>query len=764
MTPRCTYCADLSLAHLIDLAKIDFKGHVFPNQPTTKDLMGPFAWTSSLANPDDSPKEKKPMAFYPHHKCFQDLVKSAEMGCDLCEVMLTCLKKRIPGVDGESQGDNSDEIYWTDFSRRRETDIKISINSSHVYPDATLDEVQMFDAISVQVGNIGDFRSDIKNHGHSFAVPTQSLTLVTKHDSPIKLKGFQIGRAEINPDLGSKLNFDITRAWLRECLECHDCHNTNLPQLPTRVIDVTPNQTRIIHSNGIMANYIALSHCWGGPIPTSSTTATLPQYQNELPFQLLPANFRDAITITRELGVQYLWIDSLCIIQDSKHDWEQESQKMGTVYRDALVTIYAMSSEASTGGIIPSPAYEPVEKPSTNLTFTDNNGMEVTVRVEPADSDVYDEDLHRLAESSPLSSRGWTFQESVLSPRHIYYGKKQIYWGCTQGFHDLKGMPPGYRFPQEEHINRLLPVLHSTTQDNNMITDMERLILLHSFRDIVWQYCQRKLTYDTDKLPAISGLSRLLQPAIGGDYLAGLWSCDLLDELCWVPEMKLGCSHIKPYRAPSWSWAVTNDRVKFHRGTIIAPQDRIAELKVIDYHVIPKVENNPYGEIESAYLIIEGLTLPVLRAWQTRHLGKDDYDGYSGTYCFDDPAGISHFEASEWSQNYGWQQAFWKMDEDVGVQIMTGWETHTHGKRVIDIEEEKWMQEAYIVLLVASTNRDDGDERPYAECLILKKVDGDKDKDGDDDTIEVYERVGNYVVHHEPEWLESWTMKTVKLI
>ncbi|TGO58124.1 hypothetical protein BCON_0058g00060 [Botryotinia convoluta] len=656
MTQRCTYCANLSLSHLIDLAKIDFKGHVFPNQPTTGDLMGPFVWTSSLANPDNSPKERKRMAFYPHHKCFQDLVKSAETGCDFCEVILTCLKKRIPGEDEDSRGDNTDEIYWTDFSRRRETDIKISINSSHVYPDATLDGVQMFDTISVHVGNFGDHRSDFKNHGHSFAVPTQSLTLVTKRDSPIRLKGFQIGRAETDSDLGSKLNFDITRGWLRECLECHKCHNTNLPQLPTRVIDVTPNQTRIVHSNGIKAHYIALSHCWGGEIPTSTTTATLPQYQNELPFQLLPANFRDAITITRELGVQYLWIDSLCIIQGSKHDWEQESQKMGTVYRDALATIYAMSSEASTGGIIPNPAYEPVEKPSTTLALTDDNGIEVTVRVEPADRDIYDEDLHRLAESSPLSSRGWTFQESILSPRHIYYGKKQIYWGCTQGFHDLKGMPPGYRFPQEEHINRLLPILHSTIQDNN----------------------------------------------------------------------------------------------------------RIAELKVIDYGVVPKVKDNPYGEIESAYLIVEGLTLPVLRAWQTRHLGKYDYDGYSGTYCFDDPAGISHCEVSEPSENYGWHQAFWKMDEDAGVQIMTGRKTSSRGKRVVDIEEEKWMKEEYIVLLVASTNTDDGDERPHAECLILKKVDGNENED--DDTPDVYERVGNYVVHHEPEWLESWTMKTVKLI
>ncbi|TGO20806.1 hypothetical protein BPAE_0264g00080 [Botrytis paeoniae] len=697
MTQRCTYCANLSLVHLIDLAKIDFKGRVFPNQPTTEGLMGPFIWTSLLANPDDSLKEGKPMAFYPHHKCFQDLLKSADMGCDLCEVILTCLKKRIPGEDEESQGDNSDEVYWTDFSRRRETDIKISINSSHVYPDATLDGVQMLDTILVHVGNIGDQRSDFKNHGHSFAVPTQSLTLVTKRDSPIKLKGFQIGRAETDPDLGSKLNFDIARGWLRECLECHNCHNTNLPQLPTRVIDVTPNQTRIVHSNGIKAHYIALSHCWGGEIPSSTTTATLPQYENELPFQLLPANFRDAITITRELGVQYLWIDSLCIIQDSKHDWEQESQKMGTVYRDALVTIYAMSSKASTGGIIPDPTYQPIEKPTTTLALIDDNGMEVTVRVEPADRDIYDEDLHRLAESSPLSSRGWTFQESILSPRHIYYGKKQIYWGCTQGFHDLKGMPPGYRFPQEEHINRLLPVLHSTIQDSSIITDMERL----------------------------------------------------------------------PYRAPSWSWAVTNDRVKFYRGTIIAPKDRIAELKVIDYEVVPKVKDNPYGGIESAYLIIEGLTLPVLRAWQTRHLGKYDYDGYSGTYCFDDPAGISHYEVSEPFENYGWHQAFWKKNEDEGVQIMTGWETHSCGERVVDSEEEKWMKEEYIVLLVSSTHRDDGDERPYAECLILRKVDGDEnddDDDDDDDMPDVYERVGNYVVHHEPEWLESWTMKTVKLI
>ncbi|KAK6610559.1 heterokaryon incompatibility protein [Botrytis cinerea] len=128
MTRRCTYCANLSLSHLIGLTKMDYKGHVFPNQPTTGDLMGLVIWISALANPDDSPKEKKPIAFYPHHKPYQDLLKSAEMGCDFRVVILTCLKKRIPVEDEEKREDESDEleeaenVYWTDFSRRRETD------------------------------------------------------------------------------------------------------------------------------------------------------------------------------------------------------------------------------------------------------------------------------------------------------------------------------------------------------------------------------------------------------------------------------------------------------------------------------------------------------------------------------------------------------------------------------------------------------------------------------------------------------------------
>ncbi|MBE3044755.1 HET domain-containing protein, partial [Candidatus Bathyarchaeota archaeon] len=81
------------------------------------------------------------------------------------------------------------------------------------------------------------------------------------------------------------------------------------------------------------AHYAALSHCWDGPIATVLTQDALSSFQARLPWDALAANFQDAILITRGLGLRYLWVDSLCIIQDRRHDWTIESGKMGDIYR-----------------------------------------------------------------------------------------------------------------------------------------------------------------------------------------------------------------------------------------------------------------------------------------------------------------------------------------------------------------------------------------------------------------------------------------------
>ncbi|KAB8290026.1 hypothetical protein EYC80_010352 [Monilinia laxa] len=463
--------------------------------------------------------------FYCHHESFEDLQKSAKEGCDLYHFILAC-SKITPNC-------RFDKYLYTREEREY---------SSQIIPAVTTGKVQILDVPEVA---FGQYEID-------YETPRIYLTLNTPRDRPLQMEGFQIGKFDFNLNPKSSTNHDITRGWLKECLEFHrDCRKVNLPQLPNRVIDVGHEETRTVNSNGAMANYAALSHCWGGKVGTLLATETLRQYRNELPFQSLPANFQDAIMITRELSIQYLWIDCLCILQDSQNDWEQESQKMETVYQNALVTIYAMSARRSTDGILKSPASLSVNSPYVFMSVTAENETEVAVGVKPEEDFV--EGLGKLKEDCPLSERAWAFQQDILSPRQIFFGQKQAFWKCRQGYHALDGRPPTFGYPPKRYVDQLSP----TFKSHKMIwpSDEERLNILDAFRKMVEDYSKGILAVESDKLPAISGqvgLSRRLHPLIGGQYLAGLWSCDLLNGLAWRSSSPNGCP-VKTYRAPSWS-------------------------------------------------------------------------------------------------------------------------------------------------------------------------------------------------------------------
>lgn len=125
--------------------------------------------------------------------------------------------------------------------------------------------------------------------------------------------------------LGSDVYFDLAKDWLKQCrLDHPGCNPKDHPELPSRVIDVGissgPLHLRLMCGQVLRADYVALSHCWGGIITPVLTTKTLAMFKESLPYADLPANFQDAVTITRRLGLRYLWIDSLCILQDSGED------------------------------------------------------------------------------------------------------------------------------------------------------------------------------------------------------------------------------------------------------------------------------------------------------------------------------------------------------------------------------------------------------------------------------------------------------------
>ena len=147
--------------------------------------------------------------------------------------------------------------------------------------------------------------------------------------------------------------------WFNNCVNTHSCCSKSAwtkDFLPTRLIDLTPpkqsTQPRLCDSSELLSSvkYATLSHCWGNLPIVRLTNTSLASMMEGLPMSELSETFKDAMFITSRLGVRYLWIDSLCIIQDSVRDWQQESALMGSVYSNAICNIAATGAPNGLAG------------------------------------------------------------------------------------------------------------------------------------------------------------------------------------------------------------------------------------------------------------------------------------------------------------------------------------------------------------------------------------------------------------------------------
>ncbi|KAL9043216.1 MAG: hypothetical protein Q9214_003575 [Letrouitia sp. 1 TL-2023] len=176
------------------------------------------------------------------------------------------------------------------------------------------------------------------------------------------------------------------------------------------VVDGSIEPRLVCHANrgddGLRENWATLSYCWGGSAPLKSTMATISRWQEGIPLDQMPSTFRDAVYITRRLGLRHLWINSLCIIQDSPEDWESEATRMGKIYRYGLLNIAAETARTC----------HDVDK---GHMFIRSRSLDVS----------WDDFLGPSA--STLNSRGWVLQESFLLPRTLHYGKNHMFWECS---------------------------------------------------------------------------------------------------------------------------------------------------------------------------------------------------------------------------------------------------------------------------------------------------------------------------------------------
>lgn len=413
-----------------------------------------------------------------------------------------------------------------------------------------------------------------------------SLTIAdVKADSAYLTNLYTSNREILNAN--SSRNISLLYKWLYECIDDreHQCCRKSLSntwyddhegeRLPSRVIDVGKldgsEAPRLLITKGEKGRYIALSHRWGQGPRTRLTTDRVDEFVQALPMGELSLTFKDAVQATRNLGISYLWIDSLCIIQDDRGDWENEAARMGLYFEKAICTLAAVDAvdDNTNQDVGLFSARETDELAVTVDCPFEDDGEEPPTMDDPC----WEGRMERLIFSSALPSnkdivlrprwkglwatmrfttwhdRAWIVQERVLSRRVIYYTGRKLFWECQKISADEENM--------EANVSPLrgqfLESLGSMLQASKPISPWKWLDYLSPWRYMVTEYSGSNLTRETDKLLAFHGVCERLSSRIGRQIYLGTILDGTGGDLLWARKDEASGTYAE-FHAPSWSW------------------------------------------------------------------------------------------------------------------------------------------------------------------------------------------------------------------
>jgi hypothetical protein len=391
--------------------------------------------------------------------------------------------------------------------------------------------------------------------------------------------------------------------------------------MPSRLVQVCieNNHYTLRLVQGVRPNkYLTLSHCWGKNMKSSTktTTSTLQDHLVDIPWQNLTQTFRDAVAITERLGYSYIWIDSLCIIQDDKADWEVEGSEMGRIYTNCDLMLSADAAPDGTTGFFRSAQIS--SNPWKPQVWGDMFGAVNVAYIKThrtfgqmMQSFTSREEWEHVC---PLDSRAWCYQERRLAPRIVHFGLDELHWDCVGETSCQCGAygPAGLTQFGGEPKKMLRKLVEAGC---TMKQKQDQWFLA------VTQYSERELTFWTDRLPALSGLAKLFlaapnqNPAVTssstqanpkssfnqislGRYLAGHWSNVLNGDLCWYSHYTPGkrLSTGTRYVAPSWSWASVSGPVNWPFEADFEPVAEIISADCSPSGVDP-MGSVSYGEV-----------------------------------------------------------------------------------------------------------------------------------------------------------------------
>ncbi|KAI0334681.1 HET-domain-containing protein [Cubamyces sp. BRFM 1775] len=437
----------------------------------------------------------------------------------------------------------------------------------------------------------------------------------------------------------------LAKAYVTECIQehtaCQEFFNWAEPgaSLPTRLINCfDPSRPHIVETKGWdpRMQYVALSYVWGGEQKNRTTKGNLSSYMSAINLSLLPKTIVDAIRVTHTLGIRYLWVDSLCIVQDSHEDKHRELRKMRDVYRRAFLTIDAANAESASQGFLHS-SDRIVTHTSVWLPFSWSLHHEGNPRqlMDLLDSlPQVDITSHKRVSNAALAKvagghtgdRAWCLQESLMSGRRLRFTSDNIQLECRS-------------FPQRDGNAILHKLAYGTITTPDIVFHPNPSLepgspdwfTIHAaWADVVQDYALRALSYPEDRLIACAGIAETFGRALGSqtEYLAGLWRDSLLIDLLWsvgdnVPGLR-GAGH-----APSWSWASQGHSVFSWLYVGYRCNDRYLQgaeelAEVVECAITLENATLPFGGVMGGHLILRAPLLgPYDAVFLRAQLGGD---------------------------------------------------------------------------------------------------------------------------------------------
>lgn len=425
-----------------------------------------------------------------------------------------------------------------------------------------------------------------------------------------------------------ELDLVVLKSWLQECEANHPtCKEYDSSWYPTRLLhfEADSDEVRVITSEDHLPTgpYITLSHRWTDPMKLKLTSATMAQYQLGIQLCHLPSVFRDAVQVCRYLGIYYLWIDALCILQDEDHlDWDVESQNMYSVYSHAYLNISASFSLPEDTSLVR------VRNPDNNLP----SGLKLDFSGELVEYFVLDSYLwQNMVDLSPINNRGWVYQERFLARRVIHFGQTQLAWECRQ-FEALEMFPKGLprtttstfmSKPDFYEMLKTLPQNMNTTNTN----------FADYWHILVTNYTRCDLTRRQDRSVAFEGIVKAIASRNRSRCVAGVWEHNLEYDIAWSRSVEQEESQIpsgRLPRAPSWSWIRVDGAVSFpafvdkpHRSfvtnkEILIPDDAsLSEVPFIRLQGCRLPVNFHWHEDTISCIKIAGLRFPANKTLKT---------------------------------------------------------------------------------------------------------------------------------------------------